>query len=232
MCETPSLKGNMPTTSFLESAPSEGGVSKCPGDLVDLELREVWVSAVQHSLGVELPLDSLSLRPSIIGSWKAGCGFNLLSPTFPSTHPTPYQPVKPTEATTSTAPTSTITTPTTTIQTISNTIPATTIVTRTATGGTKVVTKHLKKASSPTPTYVCDGIGCAFVTNSPYKLVHHQSMPHNWKLGSQNWCFVKAKSLAQGNKPVGLKASGPTQFSSTDIRVKKGELPPNPIETK
>ena len=57
-------------------------------------------------------------------------------------------------------------------------------------------------------------------------------MPHNGKPGSQNWCLAKAKSLAQGIKPVGLKASGPTQFSSTDIRVKKGELPPNLIETK
>ena len=57
-------------------------------------------------------------------------------------------------------------------------------------------------------------------------------MPHNWKPGSQNWCLAKAKSLAQGIKPVGLKASGPTQFSSTDIRVKKGELPPYLIETK
>ena len=162
MCEGPSLEAKIisphvanpnhlssPTslgsTGSLGSAPPEGGVSKYPGALVDLELGEVWVGAVQHSLGVELPLDNMSLRPSNIGSWKAGCGFNLPSPTFPSNNPTPYRPVKPTKTTTSTAPTSTITTPTTTIQTISNTAPATTFVTRTATGGTKVVTKHKKK---------------------------------------------------------------------------------------
>ena len=106
MCEVPSLMGKTSSTTIanpihpspspslgstgsLGSAPPEGGVSKYPGALVDLELGEVWVGAVQHSLGVELPLDSLSLRPSIIGSWKAGCGFNLPSPTFPSTNPTP-----------------------------------------------------------------------------------------------------------------------------------------------
>ena len=84
-----------------------------------------------------------------------------------------------------------------------------------------------KKVVSPAPTYICDGLGRDFNTNSPYDFIHHQSMPHNWKIGTQNWCFKKAKLLAQDMKPVGLKASSPTVFASSDIRVKKGELPPN-----
>ena len=228
----PSSPPSLGSTGSLGSAPPEGGVSKYPGALVDLELGEVGVGEEQHPLSVELPLNSLSLRPTNIGSWKTGCGLNL-SPTSPSGNPTPYQPVKPTKATPSTAPTSpTTTSPTTTIQTISHTLPTTTNIIRTATGGTKVFNKNLKKTSSQTPTYVCDGIGCAYTTNSPYKFINHQKMPHQWRPGSQNWCLAKAKSLAQGYKLVGLKASCPTKFTSADIRVKKGELPLNLIQTK
>ena len=217
----PSSPPSLGSTGSLGSAPPEGGVSKYPGALVVLELGEVWVGEEQHPLSVELPLKSLSLRPTNIGSWKTGCGLNL-SPTSPSTNPSPYQPVKPTKVTPSTAPTShTTTTPTTTIQTVSHTLPTTTIITRTATGGTKVVNKNLKKESSITPTYVCDGIGCAYTTNSPYKFINHQKMSHQWRPGSQNWCLAKAKSLAQGYKLVGLKASCPSKFTSTYIRVKK-----------
>ena len=112
-------------------------------------------------------------------------------------------------------------------------VPAPTTVTpitahriKTATGGTKRVAR---KPPPPPPTFVCDGVDCSFSTNSPYKFFTHQSTPHIWKSGSQNWCFAKAKALAQGNTLVGLRASGPTNFPSMDIRVKKGLLPPNVV---
>ena len=179
---------------------------------------------MRHPQGLGFPFTGLCLRPSKIGSWKFGCGTNLPSLTSTSTNPTPYRPIPPTTTTPLTAPT-TPPTPTT-----SYTSPTTSIVIRTATGGTKVVAKRQNKTSSPPPTYVCDGMGCAFGTNSPYKFMEHHAKPHTWKAGSQNWCFNKAKALAHGNKPLGIQASSPTVFPSMDIRVKKGELPPNVIK--
>ena len=236
MCEGPSLEAKTKTTHVanpnhpssppslgstgaLGSAPPEGGESKHPGVLMDLELGGVWAGEVQPPLGSVHPLAGVSLRPSLIGSWKLGCGFHLPPLPSPVAHPTPYHPAAPTKSSLSSPP-----------STPSPIHPKTSIHIKTATGGNKVVNKQLKNTSLPTPSYICDGIGCSFVTNSPYDYIQHQSTPHNWKPGSQNWCFNKAKVLAQGNKTVGLKASGPTTFPSTDIRVKKGELPPNIIQ--
>ena len=248
MCEAPLLKGNIPTTSVVDlnnpssypslgstrslgSAPSEGGVSKHPGVLVNLELGGVLASEGRQCLDHLLPLASLSLRPRNTGSWKLGCGHNL--PPITSSHPTPYHPSAPSEITQKASSiTPTPNPPSKTVPTTSHKTSNTTINIRTATGGTKRIGKHPKTTSSPAPTYICDGIGCVFTTNSPYKFAKHQSIPHNWQPGSQNWCFQKAKTLALGNKSVGLNASCPTVFASTDIRVKKGELPPNVIKSK
>ena len=244
MCEAPLLKGNIPTTSVVDlnnpssypslgstrslgSAPPEGGVSKHPGVLVDLELGGVWVGEGKPPLGIGMSPASLSLYPSNSGSWKLGCGFHLPPQTSPWPNPTPYYPVAPAKSTPSTSST----TPTKTIPISSSTSTSGTILIRTATGGTRVVTKQPKETSPPVPTYVCDGLDCTFATNSPDDFIHHQKMPHHWKPGSQNWCFQKAKALAKGNKPVGIKASCPTIFASVDIRVKKGEIPPNVLTT-
>ena len=229
----PSSPPSLGSKSSLGSAPPEGGVSKYPRVLQDLELGGVWVGEVKSHLDLQLSLESLSLRPSNTGFWKVGCGFNLPPTTLPSTNPSPYYPIAPTKTIPSATPTTPIPIhPATPIPATPYTTSTTTILIKTATGGTKVITTHPKKKSFPTPTFVCDGIGCVFSTNSPYKFLNHQAMPHNWKPGSQNWCFNKAKSLAQGNKTLGLKASSPTQFTSTDIRLKKGELLPNIIVTK
>ena len=229
----PSPPPSLGSTGSLGSAPPEGGVSKYPRVLEDLELGGVWVGEVKSHLDLKLSLESLSLRPSNIGFWKVGCGFNLPPTPSPFTNPTPYHPIAPTKTVPSTPPTTPIPTyPATPIPSTPYTNSTTTNLIKTATGGTKVITTLSKKNSVPTSTFVCDGIGCVFATNSPYKFLNHQSMPHNWKPGSQNWCFNKAKSLAQGKKTLGLRASSPTQFISTDIRVKKGELLPNIIETK
>ena len=244
MCEAPLLKGKTSTTpkanpSHLSplpslgstspqgSAPPEGGESKYPGVLMDLELGGVWVGEGKPSLDVGMPPVIISLYPSNNGSWKLGCGFHLPPQTSHYTNPTPYYPVAPAKI----IPSTSSTTPTKTIPSSSYTATSGTIRIRTATGGTRVITKQPKKTSSPVPTYVCDGIDCTFATDSPYDFINHQKIPHHWKPGSQNWCLQKAKALAKGNKPVGIKASCPTIFASVDVRVKKGEIPPNVLTT-
>ena len=250
MCEAPSLKGNIPTTSVVDlthpspypslgstgslgSAPPEGGVSKHPGVLVGLELGGVWAGKGRYPLEPLPPLTTLSLRPCNTSSWKRGCGFTLAHSTSSTGNPTPYRPIAPTKTTPkASSNTKTPSPPIKAINTTYHKTPTTTNKIRTATGGTKKIIQHQKKTSCTTPIYVCDGMGCAFATNSPYKFIKHQSVPHNWRPGSQNWCFQNAKALAQGNKPTGLKASSPTVFASMDIRVKKGELPPNVVQSK
>ena len=246
MCEGPSLGAKTTTihmanpshplfhpslgsTGPLGSAPPAGGVSKHPRVPVDLELGGIWVGDVQHSSSLRLSQVCPSLCPSSIGSWKFGCGSRL--PPTSSSNPTRCCPVTPTTTTLSVLPSK----PSSIIPNIPTPsappIPSThTSVIRTATGGIKVVAKKPKKIPSLASNFVCDGIGCTFSTNSPYVFVEHQSMPHTWKPGSQNWCFKKANALAHYNKPQGIKAFYPTVFSSTDIRVKKGELSPNIIK--
>ena len=160
MCEAPSLKGKTSTapmanpshpssppslgsTSPLGSAPPEGGVSKYPGVLVDLELGGVWVGEGKPPLGIGISPASLSLYPSNSGSWKLGCGFHLPPQTSPWPNPTPYYPVAPAKSTPSTSST----TPTKTIPISSSTSTSGTILIRTATGGTRVVTKQPKETS-------------------------------------------------------------------------------------
>ena len=222
MCEVPSLMGKTSSTTIanpihpspspslgstgsLGSAPPEGGVCKHPGELVDPELGGLLVGKVG------LPV---SLRPVNLKSWKVGCGFNLPSTNKASNTPKPYRPIPPIKITIH-CPTPTTITPTTTVHI------------RTPTGGKKVLPK--KPTKQLPNTYVCEGVDCSFETNSPYKFFNHISTPHMWKPGSQNWCFTKAKALAKGNKPLGIKASGPTIFPATDIRVKRGLLPLNVV---
>ena len=246
MCEAPSVKGNTPTTSVvnmnhpspcptlgstssLGSAPPEGGVSKYPGVLVSQELGGVWVGDGPHHLGTDDFWINPTLHPRNMGSWKLGCGFNI-QPSKISINPTPYRPSRPTPLTLQNHDTTTVTSSPTTGTTVTPT-PATNRI-KTATGGIRKVPKGTIKKFPEESNYVCDGIDCSFVTNSPYKFFNHQSIPHNWKPGSQNWCFAKAKALALGRKSYGLKVSGPTVFQSTDVRVKSGKLPPNIICAK
>ena len=221
MCEAPSMMGEHSTktvanpshpssppslgsTSSLGSAPPEGGVSKHPGELGDLELGGLLVGKEWHPWG---------LRPANLKSWKFGCGF-LPSTNKASNTPIPYPPIPPTKITIHCPTPPTITS-------------TTTVHTKTATGGKKVLPK--KPTKQLPNTYVCEGVDCSFETNSPYKFFNYISTPHMWKPGSQNWCFTKAKALAKGNKPLGIKASGPTTFPAIDIRVKRGLLPSNVV---
>ena len=202
MCEVPSLMGKTSSTTIanpihpspspslgstgsLGSAPPEGGVCKHPGELVDPELGGLLVGKGWHPLG---------LRPLNLKSWKLGCGYNL--PPTKITTIMPYRPTPPPK----TALQKSILRPTPTI--------VTSIATnhiRTATGGRKVVPRKPTKTFVNGYTYVCEGMDCSFGTNSPYKFANHLSTPHIWKPGSQNWCFAKAKSLAQGNMPSGMQ---------------------------
>ena len=91
--------------------------------------------------------------------------------------------------------------------------------------------KEPVKQLSAAVTNVCVGVDCFYETNSPYKFFNHISTPHLWKPGSQNWCFARAKARAQCNAPLGIKVSGPTLFTSMDIRVKKGMLPLNIVSS-
>ena len=128
--------------------------------------------------------------------WKLGCGYNLPSTKITTTTMVPYCPTPPSKS----AFQKSIHSPTPTIVTA---IAANHI--RTATGGKKVVPQKPIKTLVHAYTYVCEGMDCSFGTNSPYKFAIHQSTPHIWKPGSQNWCFAKAKSLAQGNMPSGMQ---------------------------
>ena len=235
MCEAPSLKGNTSTTSVanlnhpspcpslgstssLGSAPPAGGMNKYPGVLVSQELDGVWVGDDFRS--------NLTLRPRNLGSWKFGCGSNL-QPSNNSIHPTPYSPSRPTPLTPQIHAKTSFTSSPTPVTTVTPT-PATNRI-KTATGGIRKVPKGTIETPSTESNYVCDGIDCSFITNSQYEFFKDQSLPHNWKPGSQNWCFAQAKALALGRKSNGLKVSGPTVFQSTDIRAKLGKLPPNII---
>ena len=252
MCEAPLLKGNIQTasvvnqshplplpshgsTSSLGEAPPEGGVSKYPGVLGDHELGGVRVEDEKHPWDHGDSQIVLLLRPENLGAWKLGSGSSL-PPSNYSNNPTLYHPIPPTPCTPipPTSSTPLLLAPytpqihPTTPSTQGTPKPTSTLI-KTATGGIKRLSKRQIKLPTPKQTYVCDGIGCSFVANSPYTFLKHQSTPHNWKSGSQNWCFAKAKSLAQGRKCHGIKASGPTVFQSTDIRVKSGQLSPNVI---
>ena len=70
----PSSPPSLGSTGSLGSAPPEGGVSKYPRVLEDLELGGVWVGEVKSHLDLQLSLESLSLHPSNTGFWKVGCG--------------------------------------------------------------------------------------------------------------------------------------------------------------
>ena len=166
MCVAPSLKGKTSTThvanpshppyppslgstSTLGSAPPEGGVCNHAGVKVDLELGGLRVGEVWYPLGLGLPLTGQSLHPSNICSWMFGCGFNPPLPTSTFPNPSPYRPTPPTSTMTSTPPT-TLLNPTT----LSYTSPTTSIVIKTATGGTKVVAKQQKNFLPSTNLYV------------------------------------------------------------------------------
>ena len=252
----PSPYPSLGSTRSLGSAPPEGGMSKYPGVLGDHELGGVWVEDEKHPWDYGDSRIVPLLRPENFGAWKLGSGSSLPVSNH-SNHPTPYCPIPPTPSTpipprpstpnpsTPIPPTpSTPNPPTpstpllpapstpqihpTTPSTLGTPNPTSTII-KTATGGIKRLAKRQIKLPTPKSSYVCDGIGCSFVTNSPYTFIKHQSTPHKWKSGSQNWCFAKANALAQGRKHHGIKASGPTVFQSTDIRVKSGQLSPNVI---
>ena len=229
MCEAPPVMGKHSTTTIanpshpssppslgfngsLGSAPPEGGVSKYPGGPMDPKLGGLLVGKGWQPH---------SLCPSNLNSWRCGCGVNLPPTNLPTT-PKPYRPTPPT--------------PTTFPIPLHCPIPA--IVTstnpnqvRTATGGKIVLPKVPIKKLSAVCAYVCEGVDCSYQTNSPYKFFNHISTPHLWKPGSQNWCISRAKARAQGNAPLGIKVSGPTQFASMDIRVKQGMLPMNIVSS-